>query len=428
MADVTFTLTVPGGAAGGFYIDGVQRDTLSLDIGKTYRFDDSDPSCSGNNLVFSTTPDGIHNGGIYYNTGTTRFNSPGQPGAYVEITITASTPSTLYYFSIQNSGMGGLMNIDLVANSWGSQSWGEYWWNLNQDLNTGWNTKTWGASNWGDLSGEVVQPTGLSITSTLNDSVTVTGSAVVDLVGVETTSNVGSLTITANADVLPSGVSFTGNVGSLTTEIGVSVELLSQEIASALGVITPADQVMGLTGLEFNVEQGTAVAPNEDVSLTGVEFTSALGTPTIDVITVVEPTGLEITSEQGTAIAPNNAVTLQGQESEFSLGQLVGLGSSVVNLEGQSVTSTVGSIDPADQVMGLTGVSFSSSVGSISVEDQVVGLQGFEITASVGAPFIIHYQDVDTGSNTNYSGVSTGSNTSYSNVATGSNTSYSDAA
>ena len=310
---------------------------------------------------------------------------------------------------------------------WGRFTWGQAYWGEDQTLATGWGAKSWGTGEWGNLADETVTLTGQSISSNVG-SITVTGTGVVDLVGVETTSNVGSLTITANADVLPSGVSFTGNVGSLTTEIGVGVELTGQEIASALGVITPADQVMGLTGLEFNVEQGTAVAPNEDVSLTGVEFTSALGTPTIDVVTVVEPTGLEITSEQGTAIAPNNSVTLQGQESEFTLGQLVGLGSSVVNLEGQSVTSTVGSIDPADQVMGLTGVSFSSSVGSISVEDQVVGLQGFEITASVGAPFIIHYQDVDTGSNTNYSGVSTGSNTSYSNVATGSNTSYSDAA
>jgi len=78
--------------------------------------------------------------------------------------------------------------------------------------------------------------------------------------------------------------------------------------------------------------------------------------------------------------------------------------------------------------MGLTGVSFSSNVGSIGVADQVVGLPTFTMTATVGEPFIIHYQDVDTGSNTTYNGVSTGSNTNYSNVATGSNTSYSDAA
>ena len=67
-------------------------------------------------------------------------------------------------------------------------------------------------------------------------------------------------------------------------------------------------------------------------------------------------------------------------------------------------------------------------MGSIDVADQVVGLESFEITASLTAPFILHYEDVDTGSNTSYSNVSTGSNTSYSDVATGSNTSYSDAA
>ena len=53
--------------------------------------------------------------------------------------------------------------------------------------------------------------------------------------------------------------------------------------------------------------------------------------------------------------------------------------------------------------MGLTGVSFSASIGSVDPKDQVVGLTGLSITATLGAPFIIHYQDVDTGSNTIYS-------------------------
>ena len=50
--------------------------------------------------------------------------------------------------------------------------------------------------------------------------------------------------------------------------------------------------------------------------------------------------------------------------------------------------------------MGLTGVSFSAAIGSVDPKDQVVGLPTFTITATVGEPFIIHYQDVDTGSNT----------------------------
>ena len=89
------------------------------------------------------------------------------------------------------------------------------------------------------------------------------------------------------------------------------------------------------------------------------------------------------------------------------------------------MTGSVGSIAPGD-VMGLTGVSATSSVGTIDPKDQVVGLTGQEATTSVGSPFIIAYENIDTGSNTSYSNVSTGSNTSYSDVATGSNTSYND--
>jgi hypothetical protein len=89
------------------------------------------------------------------------------------------------------------------------------------------------------------------------------------------------------------------------------------------------------------------------------------------------------------------------------------------------MTSSTGSLSPAD-VMGLTGVSFTSSVGTVDPKDQVMGLTGVSATASVGAPFIVAYQNIDTGSNTSYSDVSTGSNTSYSDVASGSNTSYND--
>ena len=59
----------------------------------------------------------------------------------------------------------------------------------------------------------------------------------------------------------------------------------------------------------------------------------------------------------------------------LSVGTLVGLGSSVADLTGVSMTGSVGSISPAD-TMGLTGVSFTGSVGSITPADQVMGLTG----------------------------------------------------
>ena len=103
-------------------------------------------------------------------------------------------------------------------------------------------------------------------------------------------------------------------------------------------------------------------------------------------------------------------------------------GGAVVNPTGQSITSSVGAIDPNDMTLGLTGISSSFNIGTITIPDITVGFDGLSATFSVGAVDIFAYGDVDTGSNTSYSNISTGSNSSYSDVATGSNTSYSDAA
>jgi hypothetical protein len=133
-----------------------------------------------------------------------------------------------------------------------------------------------------------------------------------------------------------------------------------------------------------------------------------------------------MSSSQGSVVVPNDAVALTGFQVNTALGTPANTGSVNVVPTGLSFNASVGTIDPIDQVVGLTGVSFNASIGTIDPKDQVVGLTGLSITSTLGAPFIIHYQDVDTGSNTNYSNVSTGSNTSYSSVATGSNTSYND--
>ena len=59
---------------------------------------------------------------------------------------------------------------------------------------------------------------------------------------------------------------------------------------------------MGLTGQEATFTLGTAVAPNEDVTLTGQAITSAQGTAIGFGGSLVAPTGFSITSAQGTAI------------------------------------------------------------------------------------------------------------------------------
>jgi hypothetical protein len=50
---------------------------------------------------------------------------------------------------------------------WGRFTWGQAYWGEDDLLATGWGAKPYGTSNWGDLSGEVVSLTGLSISTNI---------------------------------------------------------------------------------------------------------------------------------------------------------------------------------------------------------------------------------------------------------------------
>ena len=139
---------------------------------------------------------------------------------------------------------------------------------------------------------------------------------------------------------------------------------------------------------------------------------------------------------------PADVMGLTGVSSTASVGSVTNIISATFELSGQSFTSAVGSLDPADQVMGLTGQVSTSAVGSISPAD-VMGLTGVSSTSSVGSLSPADIMGL-TGQQATasvaafgtasgfgiqaYSSVDTGSNSSYTDVATGSNTSYSDAA
>lgn len=105
-SDATFVVTVGGGK---FVIDGVSQDTVSLQEGATYTFDQAAGTNSTHPLRFSTTSDGTHGGGTEYTTGVTTNGTPGSAGAYTRIVVADSAP-TLYYYCSNHSGMGGTAN------------------------------------------------------------------------------------------------------------------------------------------------------------------------------------------------------------------------------------------------------------------------------------------------------------------------------
>ena len=100
------------GSANAFYINGVERPTLTLTEGNTYFFIQSDPSNAGGGthpLRFSTTANGTHGSGSEYTTGVTVVGTLGTLGAYTKITVAVGAP-TLYYYCSNHSNMGGQLN------------------------------------------------------------------------------------------------------------------------------------------------------------------------------------------------------------------------------------------------------------------------------------------------------------------------------
>jgi hypothetical protein len=223
----------------------------------------------------------------------------------------------------------------------------------------GWGRDEWGDNSWGESPNQIV-----------------------DLVGREVTSSVGSSTLEF-AYELSSQVATT-SIGSPTVILSPTISVDGQSSTISQGTI----------GLEFGPASISGVASTSSVGSLGLEFGPA------------EITGLSSTTSVGT----------------LEIGSV-----ELLNLTGVSSTSSVGSLTTKIGVP-LTGVSSTFAVGSISPVDMTQGLSLSAVTASTGTIGIQAYGNIDTGSNTSYSDISTGSNDTYSDVATGSNTSYTDAA
>ena len=178
------------------------------------------------------------------------------------------------------------------------------------------------------------------------------------------------------------------------------------------------------------------------VGLTGVQITSAVPSQ-FDIPEQIQ--GLSITSSVGSILPDEMLVGLSGQSGTLSVGTTTFDLTSVVIPTGQQITGSVGdTIEGTIEFIPVTGVSATLSVGSISLDQMTVGLSGQSGTLSVGsiAPTEMLVglpgQEITSslagfGTSTGfgiqaYSDVDTGSNISYSDVATGTNITYKDVA
>jgi len=99
-------VTVVSDGGNKYAFEGATTPDLTIDEGKTYRFDQSDSTNDTHPFRFSVTQNGTWGGGSAYSTGVTTHGTPGVKGAYTEISVTKSTPNHLYYYCTAHSGMG----------------------------------------------------------------------------------------------------------------------------------------------------------------------------------------------------------------------------------------------------------------------------------------------------------------------------------
>ena len=99
---IDVTIEANSNGSGNVYvIDGVQKKSLTFEVGKTYTFNHS----SGHPLRFSTTSNGTHGGGSEYTNGVTKSSG------VTTIEVTSSTPTNLYYYCSAHSGMGADITV-----------------------------------------------------------------------------------------------------------------------------------------------------------------------------------------------------------------------------------------------------------------------------------------------------------------------------
>ncbi len=106
---ITYMVTVAGGQ---FVIEGTAAATLSLTAGNTYVFNQSDGSNSTHPIKFAENADG--GGDSEYTTGVTVTGTAGSSGAQTELVVDENTPSPLYYYCANHSGMGSSITITIA--------------------------------------------------------------------------------------------------------------------------------------------------------------------------------------------------------------------------------------------------------------------------------------------------------------------------
>ena len=254
-----------------------------------------------------------------------------------------------------------------------------------------WNEGTWGQGFWGQQSSVTVTLTGVSSTFALGTE-SVVADSLVTLDSLQLTSAAGTAVAEQESIFSLTGVSSTFNLGTSSIEEGAGVTLDSLSMAFTAGDETASGTVDAGWGRSTWGSFAWNENITQEVSVSGVAMTSALGTTTQEVGTgvIVSVTGLSMTSALGTTTQEASAVE--------TLDSLT-IGAALSGASGITGEGNVGVIAPSDQLdfsigtvtidiftqVDAPSVAMTSALGSVSTEaDALVTLGSLSSTFALG--------------------------------------------
>ena len=300
----TFVVTAAGGA---FYIDGIIRKPIKLHQHQTYIFDLSSSTLLNNPFIFSESNnfDGTTSGTPY----TTGITSTGTKRTFV---VSASTPTTLYYYSTNTTLMGATVSISPTAEL--------------------------------VVSGRV-ESTDLTLTGT--------GSLIVP------NGTTAQRPVTAENGMIRYN-STTGSVEAYTTSSGWGAISAPPSITS----VSPISVQGAHTGTQTFVVQGTGINTGSTVELEGVDGNrySVFNT------TTPAAAGYQISFQMGVFGAANGYDPLQAPYKIRIANSegVAALGTATISLDAPTITglsnNNLLTSATGSQVITLTGTGFTSSM------------------------------------------------------------------
>ena len=379
----TINVTVSNPGSGNkYYLDGVVAPIANLGVGGSFRFDQSDSSNAVGGvhpLRFATAADAA--GGTQYTTGVTTNGTPGSAGAYTEIEVTSSTPTTLYYYCTNHSGMGNSINVS--QNSWGALTYNQGTWNspngdaaaitglqantalssatISAEILTGWGRGAWNSAAWNAAPSAFVTINGLQ---QLEVDITVGLGWGRNGYNTGAWNSASGFVLVGTGSLFPiTGQSLTSNLGSLTSVTGTAIiNVIGQQANTAVGqTIADSSVFHPITGLVANTFIGTySIAASGAITIITPAFdlTSSVGNITTGTANTLDIIGQGINITSGNvSTATGNTIEITGINANANVSSITISSSHFLAITGEEMTSALATIIPdSNNFLNMTGI------------------------------------------------------------------------